>query len=85
MPVVALAHGGHKERNEWYEYKDDPSSGCELCNRDDHKHDTGDGGASAVEEGFSAPTFSTKLSPMNHHAGLADGETKEDANRIRRN
>ena len=82
MSVVSLAHGGHEERNERYEHKDDPSTGSKLCNGNDDKHDTSDGSADTIEERLTAPAFTTKLPPMHHHAGLADGETEEDADRI---
>ena len=82
MSVVSLAHGGHEERNEWHKHIDDPSTSSKLRNSNDHKHNACDGCAHAIKERLTAPAFTAKLPPVHHHAGLADGETEEDPDRI---
>ena len=85
VAVIALTDAGHKECNKWDQDKDDPSTNCKLCKRDDDKDHTSYGSADTIQDGLCTPTLTANISPVNHHAGLANGETEKDANGVCRN
>ena len=82
VAVIALTNASHKECNNWDQDKDDPSTNCKLCKRDDDKDYTCYCSADTIQDGLCTPTLTANISPVNHHAGLANGETKKDANGV---
>ena len=82
VAVIALTNASHKECNKWDQDKDDPSTNCKLRERDDDKDHTCYCSADTIQDGLCTPTLTANISPVNHHAGLANGETKKDANGV---